>query len=341
MTQHCQGGKKPVPTDTARYNRIKQQVKQKVKRWPSAYASAQLVSSYKRSGGRYSCRFGDLNRWFGERWTDVCTGKPCGRKPGEQRKYPYCRPTRRINSSTPRTRQELTPEQIKRRCAKKHLLKTKTLTKKTQFGQKRKINLKQLKRDLFLICVKKTPNSGFGGKANNNRTSTGIPNTYYQGKDVHIYYIDTSDDFTKDPVTGNPFKLHFTYGGAYKYTGQPNYRRGPHITYEPSGSSRKIHWSPANADPDFSNLPLATQNLIKKHYFRIFDNAGENMDIPRYSTPYKVSKRHFDENSGPYLSGNHVPSVTKKGVRPPLSPYGPVRKKIEFTSPEKRPPLPR
>ena len=464
---------KSQPIDLALYNRLKAKVKKRVKRWPSAYASGQLVRLYKRAGGRYRTvsKFGDLKRWFEERWTDVCTGKPCGRKKGENRKYPYCRPTRRINGSTPRTRQQMSSTQIKRMCAKKRLYKKKTIT---QFGKSKAANLldltdnksilnlrKQIKAkiinkrtwiyfiskpvtdlknikftlkrksmktinnklgqefneyikrssgsvtsfyspsgtllviptkgyinitDFALNCTqqewislwrrvlkesKKIPKPfyilthghsvnwlhirlqkrkgfgfgfGFGGKANDNRTSTGIPNPYYQGNDVHVYYIDTSDDYS--PVHGKPFKLHFTYGGRYKYTGNPNYTIGPHITYEPGDSSGKIHWSPSNPDPGFYRLPLQRQELIKKHFFRIFDNGGENMDIPYDRTPYKVPRRLFDQHSGPYLSGSHVPSVTRKRGRPPSSPISPldsVRKKLFETSlgPRKRLFLPR
>jgi hypothetical protein len=33
-----------------------------------------------------------LGKWFGEKWVDVKTGKPCGRSKGEKRGYPACRP---------------------------------------------------------------------------------------------------------------------------------------------------------------------------------------------------------------------------------------------------------
>jgi hypothetical protein len=36
------------------YSRIKNSVKKKVKVWPSAYASAQVVREYKKQGGKYS-----------------------------------------------------------------------------------------------------------------------------------------------------------------------------------------------------------------------------------------------------------------------------------------------
>lgn len=37
---------------------------------------------------------GGLKKWFGEKWVDVSTGKPCGRKSAtkSKRKYPACRP---------------------------------------------------------------------------------------------------------------------------------------------------------------------------------------------------------------------------------------------------------
>lgn len=37
---------------------------------------------------------GGLGKWFAEEWTDVKTGKPCGRKSakGSKRPYPACRP---------------------------------------------------------------------------------------------------------------------------------------------------------------------------------------------------------------------------------------------------------
>ena len=44
-----------------------------------------------------------LKRWFKEEWKDVRTGKPCGRRKGEKRGTPYCRPSKRVSSKTPKT----------------------------------------------------------------------------------------------------------------------------------------------------------------------------------------------------------------------------------------------
>ena len=143
---YCKG-KKSVPVNIKLYNRLKSIVKRRVKRWPSAYASAQLVRMYKQKGGKYRCSsFGSLDRWFKEKWIDVCTGKLCGRKKiGDKRKYPYCRPSRRVSSKTPRTSKQLSKAEIKRRCALKHRLKGKRMKfgKKTflyKFPKKSKIN---------------------------------------------------------------------------------------------------------------------------------------------------------------------------------------------------------
>ena len=61
----------------------------------------------------------DLKRWFKEEWVDVRTGKPCGRKEGEKRGTPYCRPKKRVSSKTPKTAGEMTTAEKKSRVAQK------------------------------------------------------------------------------------------------------------------------------------------------------------------------------------------------------------------------------
>lgn len=126
MARHCAH---PKPVNTKLYNSIKNRIKRKVKRWPSAYASGQMVQEYKRKGGKYRCSFGSLDRWFKERWVNVCKKNypTCGRKKSSSKDYPYCRPLKRINSKTPRTAGELSRSEIKRRCSKKRRIKGKTL----------------------------------------------------------------------------------------------------------------------------------------------------------------------------------------------------------------------
>tara|TARA_R100000426_G_scaffold23588_6_gene20422 strand:+ start:3130 stop:3513 length:384 start_codon:yes stop_codon:yes gene_type:complete len=63
-----------------------------------------------------------LKRWFKENWVDVKTGKPCGRRKGEKRGTPYCRPKKRISSKTPKTASELTAGEKRSRIAQKNRL---------------------------------------------------------------------------------------------------------------------------------------------------------------------------------------------------------------------------
>lgn len=64
----------------------------------------------------------NLKRWFKEEWIDVRTGKPCGRKKGEKRGTPYCRPKKRVSSKTPKTASELSASEKKSRVSQKKRL---------------------------------------------------------------------------------------------------------------------------------------------------------------------------------------------------------------------------
>ena len=63
-----------------------------------------------------------LKRWFKEDWKDVSTGKACGRSKGEKRGTPYCRPSKRISSKTPKTSGEMTKTEKSKRVAQKKRL---------------------------------------------------------------------------------------------------------------------------------------------------------------------------------------------------------------------------
>jgi ribosomal protein S27E len=83
--------------------------------FPSDAAATWFGENYKKgtgvlpknaSGGQH----GGLDRWFAEKWVDVKTGKACGRQEGESRAgYPACRPSKRVNSQTPKTSSEMSP----------------------------------------------------------------------------------------------------------------------------------------------------------------------------------------------------------------------------------------
>lgn len=122
-----------IPKNQKLYSQVKSEAKKKFKTWPSAYGSAWLVKEYKNRGGKYTTKksstnsntTSNLSRWFLEKWINICT-KPytkCGRtslSPSNwTKKYPYCRPSKRISKETPKTVHELTKTEIKRRCSRK------------------------------------------------------------------------------------------------------------------------------------------------------------------------------------------------------------------------------
>ena len=63
-----------------------------------------------------------LKRGFKEEWKDVRTGKPCGRRKGEKRGTPYCRPSKRVSSKTPKTSGEMTAAEKRSRISQKKSL---------------------------------------------------------------------------------------------------------------------------------------------------------------------------------------------------------------------------
>ena len=117
----------PVPDNVRNpslYRTIKAEIRRKLKpgqRW-GAHHSGRLVQTYKMRGGTYSGTkpaTSNLRRWYHEKWIDVCywpQRKACS---SNQKGFPYCRPSARVNSRTPTTVQELTPAQRKERCRRK------------------------------------------------------------------------------------------------------------------------------------------------------------------------------------------------------------------------------
>ena len=67
-----------------------------------------------------------LHKWFsrnkGKGWVDCKTGKPCGRRKGEKRGTPYCRPSKRVSSKTPKTSSEMSSSEKARKIKEKKSL---------------------------------------------------------------------------------------------------------------------------------------------------------------------------------------------------------------------------
>lgn len=115
------------PKNKKLYEKVKKMAKSKFKSWPSAYASSWLVKEYKKLGGAYSRQKSKtsgsgLNRWYKEKWINVCKlpkKVPCGRSKNKKSPYPYCRPSVRVNSKTPRLSNTLTKKERESRCIRK------------------------------------------------------------------------------------------------------------------------------------------------------------------------------------------------------------------------------
>ena len=82
---------------------------------------------------------GGLTRWFKENWVDVKTGKPCGRKKGENRAYPACRPSKRVSNKTPKTTKEMSSAE------KARFKREKTSSAKIKYQHRRKKTTKKKK----------------------------------------------------------------------------------------------------------------------------------------------------------------------------------------------------
>lgn len=115
------------------YESIKSKIQRSIKgrRW-GAYDSGRLVREYKSKGGKYTGSKGksNLSRWYKEKWVDACAWpkrKPCGRK--TKKSIAYCRPSKKVDSKTPKLVQKLSAAQRKSRCARKKKTPMKRITK--------------------------------------------------------------------------------------------------------------------------------------------------------------------------------------------------------------------
>lgn len=57
-----------------------------------------------------------LKRWFAEGWKNQ-DGKPCGS--GSTKGTPYCRPTKRVSSKTPKTKSEMGSSEYRKKVSEK------------------------------------------------------------------------------------------------------------------------------------------------------------------------------------------------------------------------------
>ena len=135
------------PKNKKLYNSIVKKAKTKFSAWPSAYASGWVVKEYKKQGGKYigsrPPKSSGLQRWFEEKWIDVCKlpkkvncGRPNSNVTDWKKKYPYCRPSIKINKSTPVIASKLSKKQISSRCKRKKSNPSRRITKPSKSRRK-------------------------------------------------------------------------------------------------------------------------------------------------------------------------------------------------------------
>ena len=84
--------------------------------FPSARASQAIAKCRKGKGQVRKTKKGtELKRWQAEKWQDTKSGKPCG----AGGKNEYCRPTKRVSSKTPKTKNEISPSKLASKKAEK------------------------------------------------------------------------------------------------------------------------------------------------------------------------------------------------------------------------------
>ena len=106
-----------TPTNMILYNKVKKDADLVYKK-PSAYKSGYIVKKYKELGGTYKENTSEkpLRRWFKEKWIDVNPNKT-------SKSYPLYRPTIRINSKTPKTKDEISLSRLIEQSRLKQKLK--------------------------------------------------------------------------------------------------------------------------------------------------------------------------------------------------------------------------
>jgi|688.fasta_scaffold502955_2 hypothetical protein len=104
----------PIIEDKELYEKVKKYA-DSVYAKPSAYKSGFIVKKYKEMGGTYKDdkQPKKLKQWFNEEWGSI----------GKEGEYPTYRPFKRINESTPLTKDEIDPKQAKKQIELKQKIK--------------------------------------------------------------------------------------------------------------------------------------------------------------------------------------------------------------------------
>jgi len=139
---------------------------------------------------------GGLTQWFAEEWTDVKTGKPCGRSGKEKgsRPYPACRPKKRVNETTPKTTSEMSSAE------KAKFKREKTSGKRIDYNHKRREDGGETWLDQYQD----------GGIKNKRKNISDSPNYQYDDKGNLLYTPSVriepyaADNSTRGSFSVNP-----------------------------------------------------------------------------------------------------------------------------------------
>lgn len=136
------------PKNKKLYNYVKSLANKKFKSKSGVYRSSWIVREYKKRGGVYKSGSktskSGLKRWYKEKWVDlnrpirnskgkIVGYKSCGRKSSgiKGKKYPLCRPSKRVSPRTPRTYKQISKGSLSK--AKREKSKVKG-SKNIKFG---------------------------------------------------------------------------------------------------------------------------------------------------------------------------------------------------------------
>jgi len=271
-----QNGQGPQPTNKTLYDYVKKLANKKFKSPSGIYRSSWIVHEYKRRGGRYSGKKNSssgLKRWYKEKWVDlnrpiknskgkIIGYKSCGRKSvkSSSGKYPLCRPSKKINKSTPRTYHSISKKSLNKAKKEKEKIKYKGNIKfgsgkhfSQFYGKKSKIMIKipenVKKMALYSFKLKKL---GFGG---------GIETGWKRAKQLA----------TKESIPIEDLKFMRAWFARHIYASYPSYKKW--IDYGRPKESKWhskhgiISWLIWGGDPAFKWVNSERNiKLLNKHY---------------------------------------------------------------------------
>lgn len=238
------------------------------------FPGADNVTEYPQmgKGGQH----GGLDRWFAEKWVDVKTGKECGRQEGEHRAgYPACRPSKRINSDTPKTASELSPAE------KAKFKREKTSSQRINYNHKKQLGGALMEYDM----QDKLDQMKSGGNVPTN------PSLWSRAKAAARSKYDV---YPSAYANGFAAKWYKSHGGGW--------RKGQY-GMEVMGDGGV----PSN--PGFNALPLAVQQKIMNNMAQ----GGEKMPAEIAHARFAAAGNLDQMSDYGYAYGGYIPEMSKGG----------------------------